>query len=709
MKFAVSLTLSGAVSCAAAALFLLPRVSYGAEANSPTQAATLPKVRVEVDAPDTGYSAARVTSATKTDTALRDVPQSITVVTDDLIDDQGMRSMVDAVRYVPGVSMGQGEGHRDAPTLRGNSTTADFFIDGIRDDVQYFRDLYNAERIEVLKGPNAMIFGRGGGGGVINRVTKQADGGTYREFELQAGTDDLKRLSADVGQNVNDAFAFRLNGMYEDTDSYRDYLGIERYGINPTARLTLSEATLLNFSYEYFSDDRVVDRGVPSLNGRPLDIDESTFFGNPDQSYSEVAVHLGSATLQHDFSDNIRLRNHTLFGDYDKFYQNIYPASTVLPASGVLPGDRVTLDAYDSGTQRENLFNQTDLTWRLATGSVEHTLLAGVEFGRQDTDNRRSNSAANAAGFVTLANTVTFTSPGVLFTVPNQNNHTDVSVAAIYVQDQIALSEQFQVVAGVRFDQFDVDFENRLNGARFQRDDGLVSPRAGLVYKPIEPLSIYASYSVSYLPSSGDQFASLDATSAALEPEEFENIEVGMKWDPNPALAFTAAVYQLDRTNTRAPGPTAGTVLMTGEQRSEGVELGVSGAVTSNWQVVAGYAYQNAEITRTTSAAPRGRTVPLVPEQQISLWNTYRFSPMWRVGLGVTYQADAYASISNAVEMPSFTRVDAAVYFTLNDHIEARLNVENLFDETYFGTAHNDNNITPGSPTAARMALTARF
>jgi catecholate siderophore receptor len=555
-----------------------------------------------------------------------------------------------------------------------------------------------------MKGPNAMIFGRGGGGGVINRVTKFADGKSHRDISVQAGMDDYKRIATDLGAAVNNSLSLRLNGMYEDSESYRDFVELERYAVNPTLGIELSERTRVRLSYEYFNDDRTVDRGVPSRDGRPLDIDESTFFGNPALSYSEATVNLANVTLEHDFSETLQLRNHTQYGDYDKFYQNAYPNSAVNAAGNV------TLDAYQSGTQRENLFNQTDLIWRISTGSVEHTLLAGAELGRQDTDNRRNNSAAGAPGFVTLANTVTFTSPGALFTVPNQNNHVDVSVAAIYVQDQIALSDQFQVIAGVRFDQFDIEFDNHLTGERFERDDDFVSPRLGLIYRPIDPLSLYASYSVSYLPSSGDQFSSLDATSQALEPEEFENIEVGVKLELLPDLALTAAVYRLERTNTRAPNPTpGGPTLLTGEQRSEGIELGVSGAISEDWELIAGYAYQDAEITRTTTAAPSGRDVPLVPEHQFSLWNTYRLTPMWRVGLGVIHQDDMFASISNGVTLPSFTRVDAAVFLTLNDHFEAQLNVENLLDEEYFGTAHNDNNITPGSPTAVRVGLTTRF
>lgn len=492
-------------------------------------------------------------------------------------------------------------------------------------------------------------------------------------------------------------------GIYEDSESYRDFVEIERYGVNPSMGLTLSDETRLVFSYERFNDDRTVDRGVPSRNGRPLDIDESTFFGNPALSYSEATVNLASVALEHDFSDTLRLRNRTQYADYDKFYQNVYPNSAVNAAGNV------TLDAYRSGTQRENLFNQTALIWRMSTGSIAHTVLAGIEVGRQDTENLRNNSTfgATPARVVSITNPVTSAVP--VFNVPNQNNDVEVSVAAVYLQDQIALSNRLQLIAGVRFDQFDVKFDNHLTGAHFERDDDFVSPRVGLIYTPADPVSLYASYSVSYLPSSGDQFSSLDVTSAALEPEEFENLEVGVKWDVLPDFALTAAVYQLDRSNTRAPGPTPGTIVLTGEQRSEGVELGVSGAITEDWELIAGYAYQDAEITRTTSAAPEGRNVALVPQHQLSLWNAYRFTPMWRVGLGVIHQDEVYASISNAVTLPSFTRVDGAVFFTLNEHFEAQLNVENLFDEEYFGTAHNDNNITPGSPTAVRLVLATRF
>ncbi|MGE0532502.1 MAG: TonB-dependent receptor [Hyphomonadaceae bacterium] len=648
------------------------------------------------------YTEDATATATRTDTALRDVPQSVSVITNDLIEDQGMRSMADVVRYVPGVSMGQGEGHRDAPTLRGNSSTADFFVDGVRDDVQYYRDLYNAERVEVLKGPNAMIFGRGGGGGVINRVTEWAGWVPYRELSLTAGSYDQLRGAADLGFVLNDDTALRLNAFYEDSDSYRDFVNVERWGVNPTSAFRLGTNTELRVGYEHFVDDRVVDRGVPSQNGRPWSGSREAFFGNPDVSYAEAEVDALSAFLDHDFSDTLTIRNRTQYADYYKFYQNIH-ANSAVDGSG-----NVALQGYNSTTERQNFFNQTDLIWRTSTGSVSHTILAGFEFGSQQTDNTRS---PNFTGLPTVnVSAPTTTAVGIIPAPLQTDNHVEANVAAIYLQDQIELSDQWQIIAGARFDRFDLDFDDRrAANADFSRDDDLVSPRLGVIYRPVQPVSIYASYSVSYLPQSGDQFASLDATSAALEPEEFENLELGVKWDITRALALTAAIYQLDRSNTRAIESGTGNTVLTGEQRSEGFEIGLAGSMTDRWQIAGGYSYQNVEITSTTTAAPAGRVVPLTPEHTFALWNNFRLTPRFGAGVGVTHQTESFTTISNAVTLPEFTRVDVALFFALTDQVEAQLNIENLFDEEYWATAHNDNNITPGSPTAARFTLRTRF
>jgi catecholate siderophore receptor len=273
------------------------------------------------------YDVRDVTSATRTATPLRDVPQAISVVSSELIADQRMASMADVARYMPGVGFAQGEGNRDTPIIRGNATTSDFFVDGVRDDVQYFRDVYNVERVEALKGPNAMIFGRGGVGGVINRVTRQADWGQSREASIQFGSWDNKRITADIGKELNGSVAVRATGMYENSDSYRDGVGVERYGFNPTVAFRLAPNTTLRASYEYFHDERIADRGISSFNGAPVVTDPGTFFGDPTQSPTDATINLFSAVAEHRFNPRVTLRNRLTYGDYDKFYQNVFPGT----------------------------------------------------------------------------------------------------------------------------------------------------------------------------------------------------------------------------------------------------------------------------------------------------------------------------------------------------------------------------------------------
>jgi catecholate siderophore receptor len=646
------------------------------------------------------YANTRSSSATKTDTALVDIPQSISVINRDLIDDQAFRTLADVSRYVPGLGFGQGEGHRDAPVLRGNQSTADFFIDGVRDDAEYFRDLYNVERIEILKGPNAMIFGRGAGGGLINRVTRKAEFEDIREITLSGGQFASGRGAVDLGGAVSGAVALRLNAFYENSDSYRDFAGKELYGINPTGAIKIGEATTLRLSYEYFNDRRDLDRGVPSLNGLPFDGDRTAFFGNPEESQSEFDRHAAVATLEHDISERLTFRNALSYAVNDKFYANVFAGGPVQ-----INGD-VALISYASSQDRKNLFNQSDLIWKLDTGALSHTILVGVEAGVQKTENFRAPNNPN--GTVNIAAPTTF-APGNFSGVQNDND-VDLNVVGVYIQDQIEIGRYVQLIGGVRYDRFDLEFDDqRVGQPDFARVDEVFSPRGGVIFKPVKNASLYFSYSKSFLPQSGDQFSNLTATLAALEPEVFENLEIGAKWNLTDRLELAGALYRLDRENTRATDPTTLLTVLTGAQRSKGAEITLAGSLTDKWEIIAGYSYQDAEITATTTAAPAGRTLALVPEHSFSLWSTYQVLPRWRVGAGVIHQGDRFATVSNAVTLPDFTRVDAAVYYTLNDRIDLQVNVENLTNALYFPTAHNDNNITPGAPRNVRASLTARF
>jgi catecholate siderophore receptor len=652
------------------------------------------------------YRTAEVSSATRTLTALRDIPQSITVMTKEQMTDQSMESIADVVNYVPGVTSHQGENNRDQLVIRGNSTSADFFLNGVRDDVQYYRDLYNVDQVEVLKGPNAMIFGRGGGGGVINRVTREAGFARTRELTFQGGSFRDKRFTTDLDQPFNRKIAGRLVGVFESSDSFRDFVYLRRYGINPSLTITPDSKTTITFSYEHFHDRRTADRGIPSFEGRPADTPISTLFGDPNHSYVRARVDFASALLVRQIG-RLTIRNRILFGDYDRAYQNFVPGAVNATES------LVSLSAYDNATKRRNIFNQTDLTYMLSTGHIKHTLLAGTEVGRQLTGNfRRTGFFNNTATSIqvpydnpTISTPVTFRQSAT-----DANNHLDTNLAAVYAQDQIQLSRYLQVVAGLRFDYFDLQFHNNRNGDNLRRIDRLVSPRAGIVVKPILPLSVYANYSVSYLPSSGDQFSSLTAITQQVKPEKFTNYELGAKWDLRRNLALTTALYRQDRTNTRATDPNDPTrILQTGSQRTNGYELGLNGSITRAWSIAGGYAYQDAFISRNTTTARTGAQVAQVPHHQFSLWNKYQIFSKLGVGLGIVHRSDMFAAIDNTVILPGYTKVDAAIYVPLNERLRLQAHFENLLNAKFYLNADGNNNISPGSPRGVRVGVIARF
>jgi catecholate siderophore receptor len=649
------------------------------------------------------YGVKSTSTATKTNTDVKDIPQAMTTVTAQQIEDQQLRSVGDLLLFVPGASYNAGEGNRDTIVLRGNSSTADFFVDGVRDDVQYFRDFYNVDRVEVLKGPNAMIFGRGGGGGIVNRVMKKPGLSAYRAFTASADNWGDLRFTGDVDVPLSGNVGLRLNGLFEDGDSFRRHVDLQRYGFNPTVAV-VSGNTRIDLSYEHFHDRRTADRGVPADGHEPIRGFTRTFFGNPDISFAKANVDLGTIAVEHDFGNGVKLRNHTLFGDYSKFYQNAY-GSGFNAATGL-----VTLSAYNNRNNRTNLFSQTDLVWDNRLGGIDQTLLVGFEVGRERSRNRR-NTGTFVGGNTTPITDPTVDRP-VIFApdADDADNRVKATVAAAYVQDQIRPAEWLEIVAGLRFDSFKVAVDDFRAGGTVSRRDDLWSPRLGLVLKPQRNLSFYASYSRSYLPQSGDQFSSLDPQRAALKPERFDNYEVGAKWEILDGLLATAALYQLDRSNTRASDPLDPTrTVLTGMQRSRGLELGLERSVTSRWLMSAGYALQKAKITETTVSAPAGREVPLVPRHSFSLWNRYEVTNALGVGLGVIARSKSYASISNNVRLPGYARIDAAAFYRLPYGLEAQLNVENILGAHYFPTASNDNNIAPGAPRTVKLSLGYRF
>ncbi|WOI37638.1 TonB-dependent siderophore receptor [Alteromonas sp. CI.11.F.A3] len=658
----------------------------------------------------------QVATAVKTPTLLVNVPQSVSVVSAQQISEQALFSIADVMQYTPGVSIGLGEDHRDQVTIRGQNTTADFFVDGLRDDVQYFRPLYNLERVEILRGANALLFGRGGGGGVVNRVTKVAS--SAEDFTtLSAGIDTFGAgsISVDTNKAIDANNAFRFNGVFDSIDNHRDFKDGERYAINPTYTWMASDDTTVVASYEYVNDDRLVDRGIPSLDGAPLEGYDDTYFGDPDFNNTTLEAHIARVRVDHALSQHWNLNGTVQFADYDKAYQNLYPVNFDADAG------TVTLDGYRDTTTRENALVQLNLIGQFATGDINHTLLTGMEYGSQDTENARRDAffADSQDDQVSFVFSDPLVIPSMTLTDPVRDRASEVTFTSAFVQDEIKLNDNWIVVAGLRYDNFDIDVVDSIevaNGADDGNDgflsssDSQVSPRAGVIYKPAESVSIYASYSKSFLPRSGDQFLSLSLSSQALEAEEFENKEIGVKWNLTDSLSVTAAAFEVERENGTAQDPNNPEASILTGTETKGFEVQVVGKLSERWAINAGYSnLDGEEMGRIVDGTLANRDLAQLPEHMLTLWNQYEVNDKWRVALGVIYQSEQYASLNNTVELPDFVRVDAALYYDYSEDVKIQLNVENLFDEDYFPSAHNDNNIATGEPLNARVSLQYKF
>ncbi len=703
-------------------LIAVTHTVHAEESDIEIDAISVTTVKQSDTKPVKGYNVKKSSSATKTDTPLINVPQAVTVIPQEVIKDQAVLSIADTIRYVPGVTASQGEGNRDAIVFRGNRTTSDLFIDGLRDDVQVYRDLYNTDRVEVLKGPNGMIFGRGGAGGVLNRVTKKAGWDPVKDISATYGAWNQKRVTGDYGVGLTDDVAFRVNAVYEDADSYRDGVNLERFGVSPTLTISPDEKTNIYLSTEYFKDKRIGDRGVPSVgnnasskggeNRRPFKIDDrDQFFGNASLSPNEAETIAFNAIIEHTFANNVKLKNNTRYANYNKFYQNIYANSTV--SNGLL-----SLSGYRDETDRENLINQTDISIPFSTGEFKHNFLVGAEFMKQDDSNVRLVSPTGITPPTVNVNNPVGTGA---FTQISRDQDTDISSRAMYVQDQIELSPQWQVIAGLRRDIFDTDYTNNVNNRNVDITDAFWSPRAGLIFKPSNNTSIYTSYSISYVPRAGDQltgFRGDENNPELFDPEKFINKEVGVKWDINRNLSFTAAAYILERENLIANDPNqAGDSVLIDGQETKGLELSLSGDITDKWSVIGAYTYQDGEITKDQGdpgniEVAKGSELAETPDHTFSLWNKYQINETWAVALGVIGRSEMYAAlpeVGSSTILPGYTRYDAAIFAKLSDKATLQFNIENLSNKAYAISAHNNNNIVPGAPISGRATLNYSF
>ena len=646
-------------------------------------------------------------TALKTPIPIIDVPQTLSIVTDEDIRKQGFRKLGDIVRYTPGVNTSQGEGHRDSVVFRGVRSTADFYLDGVRDDVQYYRSLYNLEQVEILRGPNALLFGRGGTGGIINRVTKKAVlNDAFGSFDMGADTFGAFDFAVDYNVQTGENSALRINFHSDTLENHRDYYDGDRYGFNPTLRVQISPQTTLDLSYEHADHERFIDRGVPTLNGEPVEAFEEIVFGDTDTNLTTLRADIYRANVSHEFSDTQKGNFVVQYSDFAKMYKNYY-------ASGYSGGDTFTADGYKDPTERTNLIISGNIVNEFQTGSAKHTLLVGAEIIDTENENYRYNTffitteddnevfnisrpinfGVNAAGVRTYND----------FTADlKSSTESDIEVTSFYIQDQIDVNDNFKIMLGGRFDSFDITVRDVKNGTSESREDEEVSPRAGLIFKPQENLSLYVSYSESFLPRSGEQFKSLSSSSARLDPDVFESTEIGVKWDIRDNLSFTVSYFDSEQTQAVRDSDTGENSEIVGLQ-VDGIELELKGQVTDRLYLALGYSDLDGETAK--GGEPRE-----IPEQTASLWATYEVNDQFGIGLGVTHQGES--NIKNdkpGLILPDYTRVDFAAYYDLADDLSVQLNVENLTDELYFPHSHSTHQASVGEPLNARVSLRKRF
>ncbi|MGE7957133.1 TonB-dependent receptor [Pseudomonas sp. NPDC089530] len=666
---------------------------------------TLPatSINAETDAEDPRVKA--VSTATRTATPVRYVPQAIDSVKTSNVMDYGTNDLGTALSGVPNVSSGA-DTRFDSVRIRGFDASNDFYLDGVRDDSQYVRDLHNIERIEVLKGPAAVLYGRGSQGGIVNRVSKLPEAGRRSSVEVQGGSEDLRSLYADLSADPTDTISLRLNLGNEDKNSFRDGIdGNHRQLFAPSMSWQLTPELNWLVQYEYSRYDRTPDRGIPGnpLTGRPADVSRKTTYGDTQRDYIDDRAQSLRSRLNYDLNEQWQLR-HTfslfeLESDFDNTYLTAYK-----PATGLVDRQR-----WQQDLSTRNLYNTVELEGHVQTYDIEHTLLAGLEVGEQ-----RRHSLLNQGVGVPPA-PLSGSTPG------NQhngtlkafsNNLTYVDSAGLYLQDQIRLNDQWQLLAGVRFDRFEVETTSKLSGLREKQDSTSTSPRVGVVYTPWKDHSFYASWSKSFSPVGGGLIGitpGAKGNTNQTDPELTRQKEVGVKSEwLDERLSTTLALYEIELYNRRTEDPlNKGTYLMTGLQRSRGIELTATGNVVGNWYVRGGIGLQDATIVKDDNGN-EGKRVNDVAKRNASLFVTWKPELGWYAETGLTLVGDRYADNANTVVLPGYGRWDALAGFRQKDW-DLRAALTNLTDREYYGSATSAAQIQPGEPRSLVVTGTYSF
>lgn len=634
------------------------------------------------------------TNAAKIDAALRDIPQSIAVVPAQVLLDQRALSLQDALKNVPGIGLSSGDGQRDQVFIRGFSAIADQFVDGFRDDGLYFRDLSNVDRIEVVKGPAAVLYGRGSSGGLINRVTRKPDKDVL-SASFTAGSFDTYRGEFDVGAvDRQSRVGFRVTGALEDDGSFRDQQFLKRVALAPSVLLGAGSDTSILVQADYLKDRRLTDFGVPAIDGRPVDVPRSAYYGAAnarDADVSRAEILSQTVSLTHRFSDSLSFRNGFRHYRYTLNRRNTNPTAVNAAAR------TVTLSHGGIDRDEDGWSNQAELTQQLDIAGTHHTILYGWEQARQ------------VKQAVTIASRVVAVTPilapvlpivdNATFTKASASNVNRFTTTGLYVQDLIDFGHGFKALLGIRHDRYRQTTTQRIAGdPNLARTDNDWSPRAGLVFQPDATQSYYVSWSRSFQPS-GETFA-LAATNADIAPEQTTNKEIGAKYNLlGNRLSIQAAAFILRRSGIKGTDPATQRVIPIGTQRTKGIELTASLDLVEGFRAIAGYSYLDARVTKSATPAFVGKRATLTPENQANVFITKTIARDFGLGGGMNYVADRWADPANTTILPHYITADAMAWANFGP-VRLQVNVYNLTNKHYIISGHGTSPLlnVPGAP-----------
>jgi len=648
-------------------------------------------------------------TATRTSTPVRYVPQAIDSIKTSNVANYGTNDIGDALSGIPNVSS-SADTRFDSLRIRGFDASNDFYLDGIRDDSQYKRDLHNVERVEVLKGPAAVLYGRGSQGGIVNRVSKMPEFGRRSTIEAQAGSEDLRSLYADLSTDPSENISLRLNMGNMDENSFRDGVSGNRQLFAPSMSWQLTPDLNWLVQYEYSRYNRTPDRGIPGVNGRPADVGRDTTYGNDHDFIDDKAQSLRSK-LTYEINDNWQLRQtlgvFKLDSDFDNTYLTNFDPKT----------NKVVRQHWQQDLTTRNVYNNIELEGGFDTFGLEHRLLTGVEIGSQRRDPKLYNAATGKTPGAQPVPSLDLFNPNreLRHTGSMQlfsDSHTEVESRAVYVQDQLRLNDQWQLLAGLRYDTFDIESTNQLKNISEDRDSHSTSPRFGIVWTPLQNHSFYASWSKTFSPVGGGLIGitpGAAGNSNDLSPELTKQKEIGVKSDwLDDRLSTTLAVYDLELYNRRTSDPNDPTLtVMTGLQRSRGIELTATGKLVGNWYMRGGVGVQDTTIEKDNNGL-EGKRVNNVAKHNGSLFLTWKPEMGWYGETGLTLVGQRYADNANTTVLPGYGRWDALVGYRFKDW-DLRAALNNITDREYYASATSQHQIQPGAPRSVVMTGTYSF